>query len=85
MIDVIHPGERIIIKPVYDPERIVTDAIYLFRLENLVQLKRLQGLPGSRLRVKSENDSYDDYTIDLHEGHDFEILGQAFAKFERLG
>lgn len=84
MIPDIHPGEQLIIKPVEAPDRIASDAIYLFRLEKRVQIKRLQAFPGGRIRVKSKNTDYDDYELDLDAGHDFEILGLVWGRFERL-
>jgi phage repressor protein C with HTH and peptisase S24 domain len=84
MVPDIHPGEQLIIKPVEAPDRIASDAIYLFRLEKRVQIKRLQAFPGGRIRVKSKNTDYDDYELDLDAGHDFEILGLVWGRFERL-
>ena len=84
MVPDIHPGEQLIIKPVEAPDRIASDAIYLFRLEKRVQIKRLQAFPGGRIRVKSKNTDYDDYELDLNAGHDFEILGLVWGRFERL-
>ena len=84
MVPDIRPGEQLIIKPVEAPDRIASDAIYLFRLEKRVQIKRLQAFPGGRIRVKSKNTDYDDYELDVDAGHDFEILGLVWGRFERL-
>mgnify|MGYP006436095411 CR=1 FL=1 len=55
------------------------DDVYLFRLEGAVQIKRLQRLPGQRIRVKSDNPKYDDFHIQLDDGVDFEILGRVLV------
>jgi len=55
------------------------DDVYLFRLEGAIQIKRLQRRPGARIRVVSDNDSYDDFDIPLDDGTDFEILGRVLV------
>lgn len=55
------------------------DDVYLFRLEDAVQVKRLQRRPGQRIRVISDNPAYDDYWVNLDDGMDFEILGRVLV------
>lgn len=52
------------------------DDVYVFRLEGAVQIKRLQRLPGQRIRIKSDNPHYDDVEIAVDDGLDFEVLGR---------
>ena len=39
-------------------------AIYVFVQEGLMLVKRLQRLPGGRVRVSSENGAYESYELD---------------------
>jgi len=55
------------------------DDVYLFRLEGAIQIKRLQRRPGARIRVVSDNSRYDDFSIALDDGVDFEILGRVLV------
>ena len=55
------------------------DDIYLFRLEDAVQVKRLQRIEGNRLLVISDNPAYEDRTLSLDDGYDFEILGRVLV------
>ena len=54
---------------------IVTDGVYIFRQEHAFHIKRLQILPGSRVRVISDNPLYPPYDILLDDGVDFEVFG----------
>lgn len=53
-----------------------TDGVFVIRLEGGVMVKRLQFLPGQRLKVSSDNVAYDPYEIKLDDGVDFDILGK---------
>ena len=55
------------------------DDIYLFRLENTVQVKRLQRRPEGRIQVVSDSDAYNDFSITLGDGTDLEILGRVLV------
>lgn len=59
---------------------LVEDDIYLFRLENAVQIKRLQRRPDKRIQVISDSGAYDDFTIALGDRTDFEILGRVLVR-----
>ena len=51
--------------------------VYLIRIDNSLFAKRLQKLPHSKIKVISDNPSYESYTIDLKdESIDFDIIGQ---------
>ena len=52
------------------------DGIYIIRLEGDILVKRLQRLPGSKLKISSDNTIYGSYEIKLDEGTEFEVLGK---------
>lgn len=54
----------------------LADGIYIVRLEGNVLVKRIQILPGQKIKISSDNPSYDPYEIKLDEGVDFDILGK---------
>ena len=58
---------------------IAQDDVYLFRLEGAVQIKRLQRIEGDRILIISDNDAYENRTLALNEGVDFEILGRVLV------
>lgn len=55
------------------------DDVYLFRLEDAVQIKRLKRIEGNCILIISDNDSYRDRTLTLNEGIDFEVLGRVLV------
>ena len=60
-------------------EDISEDDVYLIRLEGAIQIKRLQRLPGQRVRIISDNDAYPNQEIPLDDGYDFEVLGRVLV------
>lgn len=60
-------------------EDIQEDSVYHIRLEGAIQIKRLQRLPGQRIRIISDNDAYPNEILQLDEGIDFEVLGQVLV------
>lgn len=52
------------------------DDVFVFRLEGRVLMKRLQWLPGQRLRVRSDNPTYEGYDIDLSIDQPFLLIGR---------
>ena len=77
------PGEWLIMQSVQPDKLITVDGVYLYRHEDMVQLKRLQRRGGRTLHVLPANDRYPDYTIQIDNGTDFELLGSVYARFER--
>lgn len=53
-----------------------SDGIFVVRLEGNIMVKRLQPLPGNRMKISSDNNAYDPFTIELNDGVDFGILGK---------
>lgn len=52
------------------------DDVFVFCLEGRVLMKRLQWLPGRRLRVRSDNPTYEGYDIDLNIDQPFLLIGR---------
>jgi len=77
------PGEWLIMQSVQPDQLIRVDGVYLYRHEDMVQLKRLQRRGGRTLHVLPANDRYPDYTITIDDATDFELLGSVYARFER--
>lgn len=76
-------GDRLIVEPTDRDARIKADGVYLFRLEDTIQIKRLQRLPGGRLRVISSNTQYPTYEIDISQRADIEVIGRVWGRFKR--
>lgn len=77
-------GERLIIEPYPEGERrIMAAGIYLFRMEDAIEVKQLERLPGKKLRISARNSKYTPYTIDMGNGVDFAILGRVRGRFQR--
>lgn len=53
------------------------DDVFVFCLEGRILMKRLQWLPGRRLRVRSDNPTYEGYEIDLSVDQPFLLIGRA--------
>lgn len=52
------------------------DAIYVFSLHDELYVKTLQRVPGSGLRVISDNKKYEPYLLQEHNGQSLEVLGR---------
>ena len=78
-------GDRLVVRPVSENERctIRVDGVYLFRLEDTVQIKRLQRLPENKIRVLSSSQKYESYDVDLDDDSDVEVLGRIYGQFKR--
>lgn len=78
-------GEMVLIDLSHTNEQRPSDGIYVIRLEGGVLVKQLQSLPGGRIKVSSENEAYDPFTIDLkEEGIDFVILGRVMINLRNV-
>lgn len=78
-------GDRLIVEPIEAEQgyEVPTDGIYVFRLEDSLQVKRLQRLPNRRLRVLSSNEKYPAFEINLDAAPDLEIIGRVWARVKR--
>ena len=54
----------------------VRAGLYAVRVDGAEMLKRLESLPGGKIRVSSDNKSYSEYIIDETSTADFEVLGE---------
>jgi phage repressor protein C with HTH and peptisase S24 domain len=79
-------GDRIIIEPVDMPtyQMIPGDGVYLYRLEESIQVKRLMKKPKNRIQVVSANSEYETYDFDASDKDiDIEIIGRVWARVKR--
>lgn len=74
MEPLIKPGDFILCSGAEDHVKF-GDGIYVIRYDDTVLVKRLQCLPG-KVKVSSDNHSYQPYEILLNDGTDFRILGK---------
>lgn len=82
MMPELPPGTHLVAVKMEGTSRPTVDGIYIFRLEDSIQIRRLQRMPGYRVRVLSSNDQYDPYVIDLNDA-DFEVLGRIWGHYVR--
>ena len=61
-----------------------TDGIYIIRLEGGVLVKRLQFLPGKKIKISSDNKAYDPYVVSLDNGSDFEVIGKVMLVIKQV-
>lgn len=70
----IDDGDVVLVEKTHE---IRDDAIYVFRRGDVVQVKRLQALPGGRFRVISDNrERYEPYTVDPAEYPEYSVIGR---------
>lgn len=75
MAPTLNHGEILICS--YDVQhRVPADGVFVIRLEEAVMVKRLQFLPGKTIKVSSDNNIYEPFTIKMDDGVDFDILGK---------
>jgi len=62
------------------------EGIYILRMDGMLLVKRLQGLPGSMIKVASDNPAYESFTVRLAEmqDQDFAILGRVVWSGRRM-
>lgn len=61
------------------------DGVYVIRMGNDLFVKRTQVLPHNRLKILSENPSYQPFEVDLNEQDlDFQVIGRVEAFFRKL-
>ncbi|OGK06579.1 MAG: hypothetical protein A2W80_13750 [Candidatus Riflebacteria bacterium GWC2_50_8] len=75
MVSTIMPEEMVFVDRscVVEP----CDGIWVFRNEDALFIKRLQFMPGRKIKIKSDNPAYDTYEI--QPGSTFSLLGQVIA------
>lgn len=72
----LRPGDVILVDRRDQAQR--RDGIYVLRIDGTLLVKRLQKLPGSVIRVTSDNRSYEPFVLKLEEmeGQDMAIIGR---------
>lgn len=62
------------------------EGIYILRMDGMLLVKRLQGLPGGMIKVASDNPAYESFTVRLAEmqGKNFAILGRVVWSGRRM-
>ena len=77
-------GDHLIVEPYPQGTRMVeASAIYLLRMEDLIEVKQLERRPGKRLLVKPRNEQYGSYELEMAGREDFEVIGRVWGKFKR--
>lgn len=72
----LHHGDLILVN--IENHTVVRDGVYVVRFGQAVMVKRLQLLPGGKLKVKSDNEAgYEPFVIDLKKlGEEVAIMGR---------
>lgn len=74
MIPVLNPGDVILVKKQNGAP--IKDGIHVVRLGDGILVKRVQRLPGDKIKISSENKAYEPYTLDLAEMDNFAVIGR---------
>ncbi|MFA5598312.1 MAG: S24 family peptidase [Pusillimonas sp.] len=75
MTDTIKPNDMVFVDP--EAAKQPSDGIWVYSIEEQIFLKRLQFLPKQKLKVISDNPSYETYTIPIDES--FKLLARYIA------
>lgn len=77
MQGLINDGDIVMVDTSHDGT-ISADGIYVIRLGDAILVKRIQRLPGNRVRISSENPAYASFDVDLTAPpDDLEVIGRA--------
>ena len=85
MTPTLHPGDVILVDR-RNGENITTDGIYVIRMGDSLLVKRIQRLPGQKLRISSDNPAYQPYELKLDEAANDElaIIGRVVWSGRRM-
>jgi hypothetical protein len=85
MESVFRSGDRIVVEPLPKGSQSIPAAgIYVFRVEDLIEVKQLERRPGRKLHVRPANPRYGEYVLDLNDDTlDFELIGRVWGNFQR--
>tara|TARA_R110002050_G_scaffold269917_1_gene412456 strand:+ start:65239 stop:66072 length:834 start_codon:yes stop_codon:yes gene_type:complete len=79
----LRPGDVILVDHSDNTAR--RDGIYVLRMDGALLVKRLQRLPGAKIKVSSDNPIYDTYEVDLAKvGVDISIIGRVVWTGRRI-
>jgi phage repressor protein C with HTH and peptisase S24 domain len=72
----LRPGDVILVDH-REGAQLPRDGIYVLRMDDSLLVKRLQRMPGSQVRVSSDNPAYEPFTVSLAQGkNEMEIVGR---------
>ncbi len=74
MTPVLNPGDVILVKK--QDGAPVKDGIHVVRLDDVILVKRVQRLPGGKIKISSDNKAYEPYTLDLTQMDNFAVIGR---------
>ena len=74
MTPVLNPSDLILVKKQNGAP--VKDGIHVVRLDDVILVKRVQRLPGGKIKISSDNKAYEPYTLDLAEIDNFAVIGR---------
>jgi phage repressor protein C with HTH and peptisase S24 domain len=78
----LRPGDLILVNR---SDTSVRDGIYLLRLNSALLVKRLQWLPGGKLKVASDNPAYEPFIVSMQdESQDLAIVGRIVWSGRRM-
>jgi len=80
----LRPGDIILVDR-RDAHSIPRDGIYVLRMDNSLLVKRLQRLPGRKVKVTSDNPAYEPFDLSLDApGEDLAIIGRVVWSGRRM-
>jgi len=80
----LRPGDVILIDR-RSAQKVPRDGIYVMRMDDGLLVKRLQRLPGRRVKVTSDNPAYEPFELTLDaSGDDFAIIGRVVWAGRRM-
>lgn len=85
MTPTLHPGDVILVDR-RNGENITTDGIYVIRMGDSLLVKRIQRLPGQKLRISSDNPAYQPFELKIDEAASDElaIIGRVVWSGRRM-
>ena len=85
MTPTLHPGDVILVDH-RSQNTVQSDGIYVLRLGDTLLVKRVQRLPGQKLRISSDNPIYEPYELQLDEAANDElaIIGRVVWSGRRM-
>lgn len=81
----LRPGDVILVNS-RSAQAVPRDGIYVMRMDDTILVKRLQRLPGRRVKVTSDNNAYESFELDLDNGHtdNVSIIGRVVWAGRRM-
>lgn len=83
MCPTFRPGDMVLIS-CHDQQQAMVDGIYVVSMGGDAMLKRVQKLPGNKLRISSDNPMFESYTVNLPLDDDTRLLGRVMWSGRRF-